>query len=762
VRRRLAAYLVAAGLPCSAVAAEHDPVSVVDPLIGTARKDQTIGAANSGQTFPAVGPPFAMTHWTPQTQDGETKCIAPYYHQDDRIQGFRGTHWWSGSCTQDYGSVTVMPVTGRLEVRPDARAQAFRHADEQARPDLYSVTLAGSGVRADVTATARSGLLRFTFPRSERVFILVHPNSRKGEGEARVLASRGEIVGCNPVFRIYQGWGKPAGFSGCFVASFDRPFVTHGVWSGDRIEEGRDSQAGAEGQPGAYVGFDVRAGEAVQVRVATSFTSVDGARRNLTREIPAFDFDAVRERLRRDWRAALGRVEIAGATEAQRTIFYTALYHALLMPRTASDVDGAYPGFADDPEVRVAKGFTYYDDFSLWDTFRAQHPLLVLVQPQERTRDMVLSLLAKAREGGWLPIFPGWGSYTAAMIGDHAIAMIADAHVKGVRGFDLEQAYAAMRRNAFESPASSEEYADGKGRRALPSYLKHGFVPLEDEVREAFHKREQVSRTLEYAYDDFALARVARALGRAEDEAALLRRGLSYRSVIDPAVGFARGRHSDGRWVEDFDPAKEQSWITEGTPWQYTFFVPHDVRGLIGLLGGREAFVAKLDRLFDEGRYWHGNEPSHHIAYLYDHAGAPWKTQQRVRKVLETEYGLGPAGIKGNDDTGQMSAWYVWSALGLYPVCPGSPHYELGSPLFEAAVIRLDGGRVFEIRAEGNSAANPYVQSAALDERPHDRPWLSHEAVARGGRLVLRMGPRPNLAWGAAPAAAPPSLTPPD
>jgi predicted alpha-1,2-mannosidase len=292
--------------------------------------------------------------------------------------------------------------------------------------------------------------------------------------------------------------------------------------------------------------------------------------------------------------------------------------------------------------------------------------------------------------------------------------------------------------------------------------LRHGFVPLEDEVREAFHKREQVSRTLEYAYDDFALAQVARALGRAEDEAELSRRSLNYRNVIDPAVGFARGRHADGRWVEAFDPAKEQAWITEGTPWQYTFFVPHDVRGLIGLLGGREAFVAKLDRLFDEGRYWHGNEPSHHIAYLYDHAGAPWRTQERVRKILETEYGLGPAGIKGNDDTGQMSAWYAWSALGLYPVCPGSPHYELGSPLFAAARILLDEGRVFEIRAEGNSEANVYVQSATLDGRPHDQPWLSHDAVARGGRLVLRMGPRPNRSWGAAPGAAPPSLTPPD
>jgi predicted alpha-1,2-mannosidase len=330
--------------------------------------------------------------------------------------------------------------------------------------------------------------------------------------------------------------------------------------------------------------------------------------------------------------------------------------------------------------------------------------------------------------------------------------------VKGVRGFDGETSLRALVKNATETPPY-EEYADGKGRRALAEYLSLGFVPLEQEVREAFHKREQVSRTLEYAYDDFAVAALARALGHEGVADAFTKRAANWRNVFDRSVGFVRGRHADGRWVESFDPAAEQPWITEGTPWQYSFFVPHDVAGLIEAVGGREAFVARLDRFFGEGRYWHGNEPSHHIAYLYDHAGAPWRTQEEVRRILASEYGLGPSGLEGNDDTGQMSAWYVFSAIGLYPVAPGSPHYEIGSPLFEEARIDMGGGRTFTVRARGVSAANLYVQSATLGGRPHERPWIAHADVARGGTLELRMGPRPNRLWGARPEDAPPSLS---
>ena len=570
-------------------------------------------------------------------------------------------------------------------------------------------------------------------------------------------AARGTITVSNPVQRIYAGSGRPAGFSGHLVARVEVPFEAVGTWGGTGVRADATEQPGEGDVFGAYARFQVRAGQVLIVRAGTSFTSPEAAARNLDVEIGSAGFDEVRARAESAWESALGRVRVRGGSSDERQAFYTALYHALLQPRLFGDADGAYPRFGGGGSLERAVGFDYYDDFSLWDTFRAQHPLLVLLQT-ERVPHFVRSLLAKADEGGFLPNFPGWNSYTSAMIGDHGASVIADAWVKGVRGFDGEAALRALVKNATETPPDAE-YADGKGRRALAESLSLGYIPLEQEVSEAFHKREQVSRTLEYAYDDFAISALARALGREDLAAAFTKRAANWQNVFDRSVGFVRGRHADGRWVGTFDPAAEQPWITEGTPWQYTFFVPHDVAGLIEAVGGREAFVARLDRLFAEGRYWHGNEPSHHIAYLYDHAGAPWRTQEEVRRVLASEYGPGPTGLKGNDDTGQMSAWYVFSAIGLYPVAPGSPHYEIGSPLFEEARVDVGGGRTFTVRAPGASASNLYVQSATLDGRAYERPWIAHADVARGTTLELRMGPHPNRSWGAQPEDAPPSLS---
>ena len=377
-------------------------------------------------------------------------------------------------------------------------------------------------------------------------------------------------------------------------------------------------------------------------------------------------------------------------------------------------MSGTYPGFAGSGKIEHARGFTYYCDFSLWDTFRAEHPLLTIVNAQ-RSRDMVLSLIAKGRQGGWMPIFPAWNSYTQEMIGDHASTVIVDAYFKGIRGFDAEEAYRLMRRNAMETPPH-DEYVDGRGRRALGSYLKYGFIPLEDPVKDAYQYGEQVSRTLEYAYDDWVLSRMAAALGKTADEKMLLERARNYRNVIDPSTGFARGRHADGAWDSPFDPAGKYGYITEGLPFQYTFFVPQDVEGLIELTGGRAAFIGELDRLFEQKYYDHENEPSHHIAYLYDYAGAPWKTQQHVRQVMEEQYRDAAAGLAGNDDCGQMSAWYVMSALGFYSVAPGAPVYELGTPLFDEAVIHTSGAKPFTIRAPGASAGRP-VHSFSGAER---------------------------------------------
>ena len=713
-------------------AAATRPVDLVDPLIGT---------AHDGQTYPGVGMPFGMTQWTPQTRDGEAKCVAPYYFKDDRIQGFRGTHSWSGSCTQDYGSVTIMPESGPLKGDAVARASRFSHDHEQAKPWLYSVLLEDSGVYAEMTGSARSGFLRFRFPAPGMAAVLIQPNSRPGEGEIHVDPAAREIYGANPVHRLYAGSGELAGFSGYFVARFDRPFAS--------FETGNSPL-------GAVARFQLQSGDRVGVQVGTSFTSVEEARRNLQAEMPDWDFTRARNASEATWRRALSRIEIRGASLDQQQIFYTALYHALQMPRTFSDVSGQYPGFAGEGKIRTAEGFTYYDDFSLWDTFRALHPLLTILEPK-RTRDMAQSLVVKGQQGGWMPNFPGWNSYTSAMIGDHNVAMIVDAYMKGLRGFDVKEAYRLMLQNATKTPPYPE-YADGKGRRALAAYLKLGYIPVDEPVAEAFHKQEQVSRTLEYAYDDFVLAQLAKALGHDDDYRMLMRRSQNYRNVFDPSVGFVRGRHADGSWDQPFDPAGKYRYITEGLPWQYTFFAPQDMPGLIQLMGGREAFIRRLDELFARNYYEHGNEPSHHLAYLYDYAGAPWKTQDQARRIATKEYGTGPDGLSGNDDCGQMSAWYVLSALGFYPVCPGVPYYEIGSPLFPEAVVHLPTGKDLIIRAAGVSTKNRYIESASWRGASFTKTWIDHRDLVQGGTLVFQMGSEPNTSWGSQPGDAPPSV----
>ena len=372
---------------------------------------------------------------------------------------------------------------------------------------------------------------------------------------------------------------------------------------------------------------------------------------------------------------------------------------------------------------------------------------------------MVQSLVNKAEQGGWLPIFPSWNNYTAAMIGDHVSSIITDAYSKGLRDFDAELAYTYMRKNATEVP-SYDEYVDGKGRRALLPYLENGFMPLEEPITEAFHQEEQVSRTLEYAYDDFTVAMMAYHLGNIEDMKSFLERSLFYRNIIDPETGISRGRYRDGSWITPFDPTERTyEFITEGSPWHYTWYVPHDVAGLIELMGGREEFVKRLDVLFDEGEYWHGNEPSHQIAYMYAYAGAPWKTQMRVRDIMREEYSSGPGGLSGNDDAGQMSAWYVFSALGFYPVAPGLPYYVIGTPLFEETTIRVAQDKNFVIRSTNVSDENLYIQSATLNGQPFDRPWIMHSEITEGGILEFVMSSEPNKNWGATPDAAPPSLS---
>ena len=738
-------------------------IDYVDPLIGTGPATTPAALRHSekleanAQVVPAVTMPFGMTNWTPQTLDTEQKCRAPYYYTDSLIQGFRASHWLSGSCTQDYGSFTIMPVAKELRCRTEARASRFSHRHEIAAPDYYRVLLEEYDVLAEMTATTRCGMICFTFSGGDSAHIIVNPNSDEDLGFVRVDPGRNEIVGYNPVHRIYQGWGKSAGFKGYFVIQFDRPFVNWGVYTRESLHY-RLASVRDQPEAGAFVSYAPAPGQKVSARMGTSFTSIEQARKNLETEMPDWDFARIRSGLRQEWNRLLGRIEIEGANEEEMVKFYTALYHCLLQPRIVSDCDGSYPGFAADSVSHKAAGFDYYDDFSLWDTYRALHPLYNLLFPEKST-DMMRSLILKAEQGGWLPIFPLWNSYTSAMIGDHAISVLGDAWIKGIRGFDMDRAYFYMRQNAFVSPRDSSDYIDGKGRRSLSSYLRYGYIPLEDPVLHAFHAGEQVSRTLEYAYDDFVLAQTAKSLGRMEDYKLLKPRALNYTRAFDPAVGYVRGRHADGRWAEEFIPTTRMPYITEGTSQHYTWYVPHDIAGLIALMGGETRFNARLDTLFGSGQYWHGNEPCHQVPYLYCFSGQPEKTQMIVRRVLRDEYGSGPGGLSGNDDSGQMSAWYIFGKLGFYPVCPGTPQYVIGSPGFARITLALPGGRSFVVKSVDNGEDQVYVASARLNGRSYDRLYLDHGDIVAGGTIEFRMSDRPHGKFGRAKQSRPFSMS---
>ena len=706
-----------------------------------------VGTANEGQTYPGVGTPFGMTQWTPATQDTERKGVVPYYYADQSFHGIRGSHYLSGSAMQDYGSFQLLAGSDVFPWQGHAPTSRFSHDAEHATPYLYKVELPDLGVTASVTGTPRCGLLRFGFHRGGPAWIDVQNNARAGDGSLTIDTADNEIVGWSRVRRLYAGQGKLAGFSGYVVVQFDHPFHIGGTWSGTELHPGSEAQASDASPTGGYVTFDVKPGEAVLARVGTSFVSIDEARKNLRAEIPAWDFAKIEQKSLAAWEKALSEIEVNGDI-TDRRIFYTAMYHALQLPRIFNDVSGTYPRFAGGQSIETARGFTYYDDFSIWDTFRAEHPLLTIIDPKDDA-DMIQSLIVKGEQGSFLPTFPAWNSHTAEMDGDHGVAIIGDAYLKGIRGFDIQEAYRLMRKNALESPASEAEYLDGEGRRALDSYLKYGYIPLEDSVPGAPfpHKNEQVSRTLDYAYDDFVLAEVAKALGKPEDEAIFRKRAQNYRNVIDPVTGFARGRHADGSWVTPFDPTKQASYVTEGLPFQFTFYVLQDIPGLIALENGNNGFISKLDELFAKNLYDQGNEPSHHIAYLYDYAGAAYKTQQHVAEVRAAGYLDEPGGLIGNDDAGQMSAWYILSALGFYQVTPGIPRYAIGSPLFADAKIHLPNGKIFHIVAKRGTARAPYIQSVTLNGKPLQRFWLTHEEIASGGTLIFQMSSTPNPDW---------------
>lgn len=727
------------------IASSQNLIQYVQPLSGTASATtpaalkHSEGTEKNANTIPAVGLPFSMTQWTAQTRLTENKCVPPYFYKDTMLNGFRATHWLSGSCVQDYGSFTIMPVTGKLKTVVTDYAVPFSHQNETTTPAYYKLDLPLAHITAELTATLRSGIMQFTMHKDDSLYLLIMPNSDKGKGFVKIDTAKGEVWGYNPVHRIYQGWGEPAGFSGWFYMKVQKSISVRGTFQGNEIFDA-DSISN-KNIIGAYIGFHVKKGEQLRIRIGTSFSSLEGAKKNLQAELPDWNFNKVVTNARRKWEAALSLIQIHTNNEKHKRIFYTAMYHAMQHPRLFNDVDGTYPAFAGNASLKKAVNGNYYDDFSMWDIYRAQLPLLEILRPS-LINEFIRSMILKGQQGSWLPIFPCWNSYTAAMIGDHVTAFIASAYAKGIRGYNVPEAYRLMRKNAFETP-SSKDYINGMGRRALPSYLKHGFIPMEDSVQEAFHKKEQVSRTLEYAYDDYALSVVAKSLKNAGDYNKLNRRSLNYKNVFDSSVGMMRGRYINGEWFASFNPDKREEYITEGTPRQYSFYVPHDVPGLARLMGGTRQLENALDGLFARNEYWHGNEPGHQIPFMYNYTSSPWKTQQQVRKILEEEYSDGPGGLSGNDDAGQMSAWYVFAAIGFYPVNPVSGEYQLCSPLFDKIVLQLPGNKTLEIICNKKSEEAIYIRQVRWNGKLYLKNFLRYSDIMKGGKIEIYLQKSP-------------------
>ncbi|MBR6249134.1 MAG: GH92 family glycosyl hydrolase [Muribaculaceae bacterium] len=717
-------------------------VDYVNPLIGTALHGE-------GGTAPFVGPPHAMTNLLAQTRENKMSTMA-YVHDDSQIIGFLASHQptvWMG----DYGYVSLMPQQGeQVLTLPEQRQLPFSHADEHATPYYYSVNLTSQEhkpLKAELAAASRSALLRFTFARSQYSRIIVQginlnpalgdwcndysPRLANIRGWVKVDPDRAEIVGYNPDRQSAQLGPDLPNFKGYFVIRFSKPFTRFGTWDGDQCHPGNREQTGT--RMGAFVDFDTSDGEAVTVQLGTSFISLDQARNNMERELPGWDFNALCRTTKRAWNDKLAKLQVHDTDDDHKTIFYTALYHAYLLPREFSEY-GRYYSAMDD---RVHDGVSF-NDYSLWDTFRALHPLMALLEPQ-LTCQWITALLQMYREGGWMPMWPN-PTYTNIMIGTHADAVIADAYMKGLRDYDVALAYEAMRKNAMTPPEADtlRRYGDRdlwtafEGRAGATWYHALGYVP-DDKTAES------VSRTLEYAYDDWCVAQLARDI-RPDDYPTLLGWSQNYRNQYCAERGFMLPRRSDGTWIDLDD--RDRYGLTEGSKWTYLFCVLHDVPGMIQMMGGNDAFARKLDANFERGFYRHDNEPGHHYIYLYDYCGQPAKTQALVRKHTRDNYHNAPDGINGNDDCGQMSAWYLFSVMGFYPVTPGSNTFALGAPQFPRITLQLAGHRL-TIEAKGLSDEAQYVRQVLVDGRPLATPFISYQTLinARHIRFIMTTTP---------------------
>lgn len=735
-------------ISCTSTSEPTDYAAYVNPFIGT---------GGHGHTYPGAVVPNGMIQPSPDTRIYQWDACSGYYYDDTTINGFSHTHL-SGTGCGDYGDVLLMPTVGEQDVHPTgsesqqmAYASPFKHENEVAEPGYYSVFLERYNVKAELTSTSRVALHRYTFPASEEAgFILDLDYSlqrQKNEEMELEVISDTEIRGRKKT--VYWAFDQYINF----YAKFSKPFTYQMVTDSVALDPEGPLQPTAK----VLIQFATQTDEQVLVKVGISAIDMDGARRNVEKDLPGWDFEAVRSDARRQWNEYLSKIDIETPDADQRTMFYTALYHTGMQPNLFTDVDGRYWGM----DMKAHQGRVdepVYTIFSLWDTFRAYHPLMTIIQPS-KNEAFIRSLLLKADEGGVLPMWELAGNYTGTMIGYHAVPVIVDAYMKGQRNFDVKDAYKACLRIA-EYDTTGIICPDLVLPCLMPQakYWKNkvGYVPCDKD-------NEAVAKGLEYAYNDWCISLLAKELGDTVNQRKYADFGRSYQRYFDPETRFMRGLDSKGKWRTPFSPRASNHRnddYCEGTAWQWTWFVPHDVEGLVSLMGGKEAFIGKLDSLFTAdsnlegdvvsadisgliGQYAHGNEPSHHITHFYNYVGQPWRTQELVDEVLQTLYFNNPNGLSGNEDCGQMSAWYILNSMGFYQVCPGKPVYSIGRPLFPVATIHLENGKTFTVRATDVSRENKYVQKMLLNGKPLDQPFFTHQDIMDGGALELVMGREP-------------------
>lgn len=756
---------------CNKDSSSKAPVDYVDPMIGT---------DFFGHTFPGATLPRSMVQLSPDSGVKGWTYSSGYAYKDNSIIGFSHTHL-SGVGYTACGDVLLMPtITDQILVTPGDKSDPdkgyrsrFSHQNESATPGYYSVLLDDYNIKAELTVTQRVGLHRYTFPAADKAPIVLDLGHTIG-GTWDDDISHLQILNDSTVV----GTKSSQGVKVFFVARFNKPFNYYGTFdagyftpeSGASIFPYKNEEKGRK--IGAFLVYRTEESEQVLVKVGISFTSIEGAKRNLDTELDHWDFDRVKAEARSVWNEEISRITVEDPSEEKKQIFYTSMYHSILPQQISNDVDGNYMGM--DGEVHAITEGDFYPSFSCWDTYRTQHPLQTIYYP-DHIDNMIRSIDLKAKEYGWLPAQHFRNEFGQGMVGDHLVPIITDAYMKGYRDYDIESLYEAMKTKALTLPPTSSE-----GRSGLDLIMDLGYAPC-DEVTES------VPNTLELSYNDWCIAQLAKELGKEDDYGLFMARSRNYENLYDAESGFFRPKKANGEWLPHigsneqeiisngehsyyryFDPLlvgrRPNRHFTESNAWQYLWSVQHDPAGLIQLMGGNEAFNQRLDEFFEMpvtisppkyvgvvgtlGQYVHGNQPSHHVAYLYNFAGKPWKTQKKVRQVMDQLYRTGPGGLCGNEDMGSLSSWYMLSAMGIYPVAPGSTSYSIGSPLMEKVDIKLPEGKQFTIQANNNSDENIYIQSCSLNGKVVKNALLDHSEIMAGGKLVFEMGPEPNKDWG--------------